>query len=85
MIPEYWFNLQPKFMKYPLPYKTKQFFFVLIKISIVVTAFYVIYVKLTKNTDFEYADFIDYLNKNSLFSLKTILFLFVLTGFNWFF
>ena len=72
-------------MKYPLPYKTKQFFFVLIKISIVVTAFYVIYVKLTKNTDFEYADFIDYLNKNSLFSLKTILFLLVLTGFNWFF
>ena len=67
-----------------LSYKTKQFFFVLIKISIVVAAFYFIYVKLTKNTDFEYSVFIDFLNRNNLFSLKTILFLLILTGLNWF-
>ena len=36
-------------MIYSLPYKTKQFFFVLIKLSIVVGAFYFIYQKLANN------------------------------------
>ncbi len=85
MVPEYWFNLQLGFMMNTLPYKTKQFFFVLIKISIVVAAFYFIYLKLTRNSSFEYSGFIDFLNKNNLFSLKIIVFLVVLTGFNCFF
>lgn len=85
MITEYWFNLQLEFMIYTLPYKTKQFFFVLIKISTVVAAFYFIHQKLTNNNSFEFYIFIDFLNKNGVFSLKTIIFLLILTGFNWFF
>lgn len=72
-------------MTYRLPYKAKQFFFVLIKISIVVGAFYFIYLKLTKNSSFEYLGFVDFISKNNLFSSKTIIFLLILTGFNWFF
>lgn len=68
-----------------LPYKTKQFFFVLIKISIVVAAFYFIYRKLTTNSEFEYATFVNSLKINQVFSLKTILFLMSLSFFNWFF
>lgn len=85
MITEYWFNLQLEFMIYTLPYKTKQFFFVLIKISTVVAAFYFIHQKLTNNNALEFYTFIGFLNKNGIFSLKTIIFLAVLTGFNWFF
>jgi hypothetical protein len=72
-------------MTYTQPYKTKQFFFVLIKISIVVAAFYFIYRKLTTNSEFEYATFVNFLNKNQVFSLKTIFFLMSLSFFNWFF
>jgi uncharacterized membrane protein YbhN (UPF0104 family) len=68
-----------------LPYKTKQFFFVLIKLSIVVGAFYFIYNKLTNNKDLNFNDFIQYLSQNGVFSLKNISFLIILTGFNWFF
>ncbi|MFD2292495.1 lysylphosphatidylglycerol synthase domain-containing protein [Mariniflexile gromovii] len=57
----------------------------LIKISIVVAAFYFIYIKLTQNTDFDYPIFFDFSTKNNLFSIKIMLFLLVLTGFNWFF
>ncbi len=72
-------------MIYTLPYKTKQFFFVLIKISIVVVAFYFIYEKLTKNSDLGFSVFTDILIKNDIFLLKNILFLFFLTILNWFF
>ncbi len=68
-----------------LSHKSKQFFFVLIKISIVVFAFYFIYRKLSTNNDIENSVFIDFLNKNKVFSLNSILFLFFLSGFNWFF
>ena len=68
-----------------LPYKTKQFFFVLIKISIVVAAFYFIYLKLTKNSYLEYSIFTELLSKNNLFSLKNIISLSFLSIFNWFF
>ena len=68
-----------------LPYKTKQFFFVLIKLSIVVGAFYFIYQKLVNNTDLDFNEFIQFLSKNGAFSTKNILFLLVLTLFNWFF
>ncbi|MDO7170886.1 lysylphosphatidylglycerol synthase domain-containing protein [Mariniflexile sp. AS56] len=72
-------------MIYTLPYKTKQFFFVLIKISIVVAAFYFIYRKLAYNSSLEFSNFIDILNEHDVFSAKTILILIILTGFNWFF
>lgn len=68
-----------------LPHKTKQFFLVLIKLSIVVGAFYFIYNKLTANPDLDFQDFVNYLSENNKFSLKTISFLVVLTFFNWFF
>jgi len=68
-----------------LSYKTKQFFFVLIKLSIVIGAFYFIYNKLTKNPDLNFNDFVEFLTKNDTFSLKNVLFLLFLTIFNWFF
>ena len=68
-----------------LPYKTKQFFFVLIKLSIVVGAFYFIYQKLVKNDDLNFYRFLDVLTKTDTFSMKNIIFLLFLTLLNWFF
>ena len=68
-----------------LPYKTKQFFFVLIKLSIVAGALYFIYQKLFKNEKFDFDLFLQFLIKNDVFSLKNVLFLSILTIFNWFF
>jgi len=66
-------------------YKSKQFFFVLIKLSIVLFAFYFIYNKLINNPDLDFNDFLLLLNKNDVFSLKNVSFLLFLTFFNWFF
>tara|TARA_R110000868_G_scaffold89492_3_gene249113 strand:+ start:20575 stop:21549 length:975 start_codon:yes stop_codon:yes gene_type:complete len=66
-------------------YKFKQFFFVLIKISLVVAAFYFMYLKSIKNSHLEFYDFILFLNKNDGFSFKNVFFLLFLTFFNWFF
>ncbi|MFD0834342.1 lysylphosphatidylglycerol synthase domain-containing protein [Mariniflexile aquimaris] len=52
----------------------------LIKISIVLIAFYFIYQKLINNTDF-----IDFLTQKKTFSFKNMLFLLLLSGFNWYF
>ncbi|WP_223878870.1 lysylphosphatidylglycerol synthase transmembrane domain-containing protein [Mesoflavibacter profundi] len=71
-------------MNSSLPYKTKQFFFVLIKLSIVVGAFYFIYQKLLNNPDLKFEDFLRFLDKNELFSTKNIIILLVLSVFNWF-
>ncbi|HMR15159.1 MAG TPA: lysylphosphatidylglycerol synthase domain-containing protein [Mariniflexile sp.] len=68
-----------------VPYKTKQFFFVLIKISIVVAAFYFIYQKLAQNSDLKFSVFTELLAKNTLFSLKNGIILAFLSFFNWFF
>lgn len=68
-----------------LTHKTKQFFFVLIKLSLVLAAFYFIYYKLTKNTQLSFPVFIDFLSKNQVFSIKNSIFLIVLSLFNWFF
>ncbi|MCB0447549.1 MAG: flippase-like domain-containing protein [Gelidibacter sp.] len=68
-----------------LSYKTKQFFVVLIKLSIVVGAFYFIYLKLIENETLDFRVFVDFLNKKEVFSLKNILFLLFLSIFNWFF
>jgi len=66
-------------------YKSKQFFFVLIKISLVVAAIFFIYQKLTKNSTLEFSHFIQILSKNGVFSLHTVVFLLFLSSFNWFF
>ncbi|MCB4807575.1 flippase-like domain-containing protein [Tamlana sp. 62-3] len=68
-----------------MPYKTKQFFFVLIKLSIVVGAFYFIYQKLTNNSSLSFSEFIKFSQKSDVFSLKNTFFLLVLSCFNWFF
>ena len=72
-------------MRFSLSYKTKQFFIVLIKLSIVVGAFYFIYAKLTQNETIKFDEFLSFLDKNDVFSVKTIIFLIILSGFNWFF
>lgn len=68
-----------------VPYKTKQFFFVLIKLSIVVGAFYFIHHKLTTNKELDFEVFMHVLAKNEHFTLINGLFLIVLSLFNWFF
>jgi Lysylphosphatidylglycerol synthase TM region len=68
-----------------LSHKTKQFFFVLIKLSIIVSATYFIYDKLTNNNKIDFNVFMAFLTKNDVFSTKTIVFLLFLTIFNWFF
>lgn len=72
-------------MLYNIPYKTKQFFFVLIKLSIVVGAFYFIYSKLVENEQLRISEFLAFLKENKTFSVKNIIFLVLLTVFNWFF
>ncbi|MGC6429894.1 MAG: hypothetical protein ACON5F_02515 [Jejuia sp.] len=67
-----------------LPYKTKQFFFVLIKLSIVVGAAYFIYEKLTNNTELPFSDFIQFTSKKAVFVPKNIVFLLFLSILNWF-
>ncbi|MEP3838125.1 MAG: lysylphosphatidylglycerol synthase domain-containing protein [Algibacter sp.] len=57
----------------------------LIKISIVVGAFYFIYNKLTNNTELSFSEFIAFSTKNEVFAKKNIIFLLLLSLFNWFF
>jgi len=68
-----------------LPYKTKQLFYMLIKLSIVIGAFYFIYNRLTTNEHLNFTVFVDFLKENDVFLLKNVLFLLILTFFNWFF
>ncbi|NRD19189.1 flippase-like domain-containing protein [Winogradskyella eckloniae] len=72
-------------MNVSLHYKAKQFFFVLIKISIVVGAFYFIYSKVIANENLKFLDFISFLKQNDTFSVQNIIFLIFLSFFNWFF
>jgi len=71
-------------MYYRLPYKTKQFFFVLIKLSIVAGASYFVYNRLVNNGELDFRVFVDFLTKNDVFSSKNIFFVLFLTVFNWF-
>jgi hypothetical protein len=72
-------------MPFNVPYKTKQFFFLLLKLSLVVGAFYFIYWKLTQNDKLQFDVFLSFLKENEVFSLKNSLFLIVLSSLNWFF
>ena len=67
-----------------LPYKTKQFFFVLIKLSIVVGAFYFIYHKLTSTDSLDVNGFFQFLKDNKVFSIKNSVLLVFLSSLNWF-
>lgn len=68
-----------------LPYKTNQFFYSLIKLSIVFGAGYFIYNKVINSEKLDFSVFVDFLTKNEVFSLKNVLFLCLLSVFNWFF
>ncbi|MFD0990178.1 lysylphosphatidylglycerol synthase domain-containing protein [Mariniflexile jejuense] len=57
----------------------------LIKISIVVIAFYFIYQKLTNNSGLAFSSFTKIITENSIFSAKSIIILSFLSIFNWFF
>jgi len=68
-----------------LPNKTKQFFFFLIKLAIVVGALYFIYHKIIHNEQLSFSDFINQLEKSVFTSYRSILLLLIFTLFNWFF
>ena len=71
-------------MTVSLSHKTKQFFWLILKIAIVFTCGFFIYWKLAKNETLHFSDFIEFCIKNDLFSLKNIFFLTFLSFFNWF-
>lgn len=71
-------------MTVSLSHKTKQFFWLILKIAIVFVCGFFIYWKLAKNETLLFSDFIDFCIKNDLFSLKNIFFLAFLSFFNWF-
>ncbi len=68
-----------------IPYKTKQFFFLLIKLSIVTGAGYFIYHKLTNNSALSVSDLIAVITHNKILSLKNIVVLLLLSALNWLF
>ncbi|WP_240507509.1 lysylphosphatidylglycerol synthase domain-containing protein [Winogradskyella aurantia] len=66
-----------------MPYKTKQFFVVLIKLSIVFGAFYFIFARLSENKGLTLAEFLDALKANQTFSVKHFSILIGLSFTNW--
>ncbi|TXD47973.1 lysylphosphatidylglycerol synthase domain-containing protein [Polaribacter sp. IC073] len=71
-------------MNYSLTDKSKQFFWLLIKLSIVFGCGYFIWLKLTTNNQLSFDLFYQNLIKNDVFSIKNLLFLFALSFLNWF-
>ncbi len=68
-----------------LPHKTKQIFFVLVKLAIIVGAFYFIYQKIAQNDHITFSTFINQLHNNFLQNPITLLILVGLSSLNWFF
>lgn len=68
-----------------ISYKAKQFLVVLIKLSIVVGAFYFIFKKLFENDELNFHQFSQFLIENDVFSIKNAVVLLILSLFNWFF
>lgn len=66
-----------------LHHKTKQFFFVLIKLSIVIGAFYFITQKLTSNAQMSLSVFSNFLVENKVLSTTNLVVLVLLTTLNW--
>ena len=71
-------------MYYSLPYKTKQFFWLLIKLAIVFGCGFFIYGKLVENNDLSFSRFWYILTKNNIFSLKNVTLLIIFTFVNHF-
>ena len=65
-------------------HKSKQFFWLAIKLSIVIGCAYFIYQKLVENNSLQFYDFYRNLIKNDVFTLKNMLFLLFLSFFNHF-
>jgi hypothetical protein len=70
-------------MPYEVPYKTKQFFIVLIKLSIVAGALYFIYSKISDNEGLDLREFIDFVKAQKSLTLKTVGILIFLSAVNW--
>jgi hypothetical protein len=68
-----------------ISYKTKQFLWLVIKLSIVIGCCTFIYLKVTGNEQISFAHFYQNMSKNSLFTLKNALLLTLFSLFNWFF
>lgn len=66
-----------------LPYKTKQFLFLLIKLAIIVGAFYFIYNRVVHNEQIAFEAFLKQLETSISTSGKTIFVLLVLSAVNW--
>jgi len=66
-------------------YKYRQFLFFLIKLAIVVGAFYFVYQKTVHNNTISLADFILQLEHHFIGNYKAVLILFSFSFFNWFF
>lgn len=67
-----------------LPHKTKQFFWLLIKLSIVIGCGYFIYQRLLENKELDIKVFYQKVIENDVFALKNLSFLLFLTFLNWF-
>ncbi|QTE22047.1 hypothetical protein [Polaribacter cellanae] len=67
-----------------LSYKSKQFFWLIIKLSIVIGCGYFIQQRLTSNNKLQFSAFYQNLIKNDIFSIKNSIFLFIFTFLNWF-
>lgn len=70
-------------MQSGVSYKTKQFLFVLIKISIVAGALFFIYTKLIENEQLTLSEFINFLKELDTFSLYNIFVVLILSDLNW--
>lgn len=71
-------------MNNSLSYKTKQFFWLIIKLSIVIGCGYFIWQKLTSNSELHFNEFYQNLKDNRIFSTTNITLLFLFTFLNWF-
>lgn len=71
-------------MNYSLTHKSKQFFWLLIKLSIVFGCAYFIWLRLTSNNQLNFSVFYRNLIKNNVFSIKNLLVLLFLSFLNWF-
>lgn len=68
-----------------ISYKTKQFLLVLIKLGLVVAAFYFIYHKLFQNNTLHFEEFTQTLSNSGSISVHTIIILLILSVLNWLF
>ncbi len=67
-----------------LSYKTKQFFWLMIKLSIVIGCGYFIWQKLNNNSHLSFSEFYKTLTDNNILSFKNCLILLFLSFLNWF-